>query len=458
MEYTQYFNDELRTSLNYGKDENGNAISYVINAQNEVVGTDTDSTWEEQGFGVSALNGQLGESWACNDATNYEFLGSSADAGVIAELLTGYTIDVDSLIAVVEDGSIAKFEISTAPALDYYGTNYAYAEFEVVPSEIGTTVVDALTPYTESPADGDKLTAALADLKLGNYTATRTNEGSDAVVSTLAVTSDATRYETFVASEEDESVLVSDSVGGYYDSEDGLVSYAVVDDSINALEFPNAEADISEVVASLDISDKVMTKNADDNFVVKSSVDGFVDELGFTDGDIEYADADSIVISLTDDKTAIDTIEYEYYDVDFVNLTFEIKTATLTFSEIGTTTIGLDFSTMVDYVIPTSFNEETPDFFAGAEAVIGTEYENIPYMYSPNGSWSCDVYEDYGVVDVYNNSLDADEVATYRALLLEVGFVTADEGVTYTKGNLSLEFDESYGGLDLYASLIASAE
>lgn len=456
MSYAQYFNGELRTNLNYGKSEEGYVTNYTINAQNEVVGTNDETSWEDAGLTISALDGQLGTSWACNDATNFEFIGSSATASTIAGLLTGYTIEVNSLVAVVEDDEISKFEITTAPVLNEAQTNYTYAAFTVVPSEIGTTVVDHLTPYTESPVDGAELTAALADLKLGNYTATRTNEGSDAVVSTLAVTTDATRYETFVPSEEDETVMESYSVDGYYDSEDGLVPYTVLEDgSLKAVAAADAESDLSAVVASLDINDKVLTEDENGNFVVRPSVDGVVEELGFTDEDLSYSDSDSIVISLTEDKTAIQAIQYDYYVFDFTTFQLSIETATLTFSNIGTTEIALDFSTMPAYTIPTSFNEETPDFFEGADAILGTEYESIPYMYSANGSWSCDVYEDYGIVDVYNNSLDADEVAAYKALLVDEGFVTADEGATYTKGALSLELDESYGGIDLFASLVS---
>jgi len=78
-------------------------------------------------------------------------------------------------------------------------------------------------------------------------------------------------------------------------------------------------------------------------------------------------------------------------------------------------------------------------------------------MYSANGAWSCYIHTDVGIVDCYNNKLDADEVAAYRALLVAEGFVTANDGGSYVKGNLILELNEYYGGLDIYASLFPTA-
>jgi len=101
----------------------------------------------------------------------------------------------------------------------------------------------------------------------------------------------------------------------------------------------------SEEVASI-ASSVVEGDSKDVTFEVSSEV---IEELGFTDDDIEYTDSSTIVISLNEDKTAIDTIEYDYYVFDDDTYELSIETANLTFSVVGTTTNALDFSTLVAY-------------------------------------------------------------------------------------------------------------
>lgn len=427
-------NTNKSQSVSYVKGTGGYVCKEYLNYNNEVK-NERILNEEEEGY-------KWNSSYYCNLWRNTELVTNECfrtfDGGKtyhyssyyitpIYLMASMYLLDAspDGMYFVNNDGSL-ELHVEIDPYSEYLdGTKYGREIISKL-EDVGTATIDHIKPY-EHKEEHDALENALNKMaNLKNYKATLTLDypsGSEDYVYDFIYTEDTVDVSIYADNE-----LYSRN-GWHKDSESTYFSYYYSNNQVTIDKKFNSSWNEVNKYPTFDIASEVFNKTANNKYKTINKQGLYVEYCTYMPSGSYYYSYDEYgYVELTDDG-------YISKITTSANALGERVNITVTYSDFESTTCDIDFSSINESNIPTSFMEAEPALYNN---LVDWKIDDVvPYLYSSVGYSTSVGYvkiDDYTGVKyafIKTNTFDTNEerdafISQYKDLLLVNGFEATD--------------------------------
>jgi hypothetical protein len=433
--------------------DDGYVIDDTINVNNEVVHTKSDILKSESYYlnpfsKVTSVDFIKSE----DDPSIYKFNGTDDQKSVFEGAFGGYGSIIKTLTIKLENNNFSHLYMSTGIYEDENYGSYMSFDYDILLSNLGTTNAKIIAPYSHV-AEHENLKTALNELKNNNYTVLMDDYNEDEDVhslSTYKVNSDKLSIET-------DEILGSDSevthiTTGTFDDGSTSKNYNIYQNKIYETSANNFKT--SELYPTIEFAPELFNYDGNGVYSLNYGLAEQVAPLLSFDQLSAFADESSVNIELDSTNAHIKAISYSYNLLGFL-----VGDVTLTYSNIASTTISLDFSTISK---ASNWAQQSLAIDGSLRSFIGDYAEVLPY-YNCGAEWVDNSYSSEQLN--FTTSGNAMDTATlqnnYADLLLAAGYIkgtTTGDYTTYTNATAKLSVDIGIYDdleLDIYISKIS---